>query len=132
MTTLMTDRPKDTATERDPRWPLVVGRDGAADGAFWYSVSTTGVYCRPSCPSRTANPTNVQLHDSLASAKATGFRPCRRCNPDGPSVEAENATLVAKACRIIETSEEEPSLEDLSEAVGRSSGYFHRVFKAAT
>ena len=116
----------------DPRWARVLARDKTADGHFWYSVSTTGVYCRPSCPSRTANPTNVQLHDSLASAKATGFRPCRRCNPDGPSVEAENATLVAKACRIIETSEEEPSLEDLAEAVGMSSGYFHRVFKAAT
>jgi len=116
----------------DPRWVRVLGRDKAADGHFWYSVSTTGVYCRPSCPSRTANPKNVQLHDSLASAKATGFRPCRRCNPDGPSVEAENGTLVTKACRIIETSEEEPLLEDLAEAVGMSSGYFHRVFKAAT
>ena len=65
MTTLMTDRPKDTATERDPRWASVVGRDGAADGIFWYSVATTGVYCRPSCPSRTANPQNVRFprHD---------------------------------------------------------------------
>ena len=116
----------------DPRWARVLARDKTADGDFWYSVSTTGVYCRPSCPSRTANPKNVQLHDSLASAKATGFRPCRRCNPDGPSAEAENATLVAKTCRIIETSEEEPSLEDLAEAVGMSPGYFHRVFKAAT
>src|ERR1700751_3667722 len=116
----------------DPRWAGVLTRDKAADGHFWYSVSTTGVYCRPSCPSRTANPKNVQLHDSLASAKATGFRPCRRCNPDGPSVEAENATLVAKVCRIIETSEEEPSLEELAGAVGLSPGYFHRVFKAAT
>ncbi|KGT79129.1 6-O-methylguanine DNA methyltransferase [Bradyrhizobium japonicum] len=116
----------------DPRWALILARDKGADGQFWYSVSTTGVYCRPSCPSRTANPKNVQLHDCLASARATGFRPCRRCNPDGPSVEAGNATLVAKACRIIEASEEEPSLEQLAEAVGLSPGYFHRVFKAAT
>jgi AraC family transcriptional regulator, regulatory protein of adaptative response / methylated-DNA-[protein]-cysteine methyltransferase len=116
----------------DPRWARVLARDKAADGHFWYSVSTTGVYCRPSCPSRTANPKNVQLHDTLASTKATGFRPCRRCNPDGPSVESENATLVAKVCRIIETSEEEPSLEELAGAVGLSPGYFHRVFKAAT
>jgi AraC family transcriptional regulator of adaptative response/methylated-DNA-[protein]-cysteine methyltransferase len=116
----------------DPRWIRVLARDKAADGRFWYSVSTTGVFCRPSCPSRTANPKNVQLHDCLASAKATGFRPCRRCNPDGPSVEAENTTLVAKACRVIETSEEEPSLEDLAGAVGLSAGYFHRVFKAVT
>ena len=116
----------------DPRWARVLARDKAADGQFWYSVSTTGVYCRPSCPSRTANPGNVQLHDSLASARATGFRPCRRCNPDGPSVEAGNSTLVAKACRIIESSEEQPSLEQLAGAAGLSPGYFHRIFKAAT
>ena len=116
----------------DPRWVLIVARDKTADGQLWYSVSTTGVYCRPSCRSRTANPRNVQLHDTLESAKATGFRPCKRCNPDGPSIECENAGLVAKACRIIEDSEEEPSLEDLAKAVGRSSSYFHRMFKAAT
>src|ERR1700740_961536 len=116
----------------DPRWARVLARDKTADGHFWYSVSTTGVYCRPSCPSRTANPKNVQLHDTLESAKATGFRPCKRCNPDGPSIEAENAALVAKACRIIEASEEEASLEMLADAVGRSPSYFHRVFKAAT
>jgi AraC family transcriptional regulator of adaptative response/methylated-DNA-[protein]-cysteine methyltransferase len=116
----------------DPRWARIVARDKTADGRLWYSVSTTGVYCRPSCPSRTANPKNVQLHDSLASANATGFRPCKRCNPDGLSTEAENVALVAKACRIIEGSEEEPSLEELADAVGRSPSYFHRVFKATT
>ncbi|MCS3979974.1 AraC family transcriptional regulator of adaptative response/methylated-DNA-[protein]-cysteine methyltransferase [Bradyrhizobium japonicum] len=116
----------------DPRWARVLARDKVADGHFWYSVSTTGVYCRPSCPSRAANPKNVQLHDCLASAKATGFRPCRRCNPDGSSVEAGNTTLVAKVCRIIETSEEEPSLQELAGAAGLSPGYFHRIFKAAT
>jgi AraC family transcriptional regulator, regulatory protein of adaptative response / methylated-DNA-[protein]-cysteine methyltransferase len=116
----------------DPRWARIVARDNTADGHLWYSVYTTGVYCRPSCPSRTANPKNVQLHDTLESAKATGFRPCKRCNPDGPSIEAENAALVAKACRIIEESEEEASLEMLADAVGRSPSYFHRMFKAAT
>jgi AraC family transcriptional regulator of adaptative response/methylated-DNA-[protein]-cysteine methyltransferase len=116
----------------DPRWARIVARDKTADGRLWYSVSTTGVYCRPSCPSRIANPQNVQLHDTLESARATGFRPCRRCNPDGPSIESENAALVAKACRMIEDSEEEPSLERLADASGRSASYFHRVFKAAT
>lgn len=116
----------------DPRWARIVARDKAADGQLWYSVSTTGVYCRPSCPSRTANPNNVTLHETLERARATGFRPCKRCNPDGVSSEAENATLVAKACRIIEDSEEEPSLEALSLAVGRSPSYFHRIFKATT
>jgi AraC family transcriptional regulator, regulatory protein of adaptative response / methylated-DNA-[protein]-cysteine methyltransferase len=115
----------------DPRWARVVARDKTADGYLWYSVVTTGVYCRPSCPSRTANPKNVRLHDSLENAKATGFRACKRCNPDGLSLDSENAALVAKVCRIIEESEEEPSLEALAEAVGRSPSYFHRMFKAA-
>lgn len=121
-----------TSTADDPRWARIVARDKAADGHFWYSVSTTGIYCRPSCASRTANPKNVTLHDTLESARATGFRPCKRCNPDGPSHESEIIALVANACRIIEESEEEPSLEALAKAVGRSPSYFHRVFKAAT
>jgi len=116
----------------DPRWARIVARDKSADGEFWYSVTTTGVYCRPSCPSRRANPRNVQLHDTLHQARATGFRPCRRCNPDGPSLEAGNAAMVACACRCIEQSEEEPSLDQLATAAGRSAGYFHRVFKAVT
>ena len=116
----------------DPRWARIVARDKTADGCFWYSVATTGIYCRPSCPSRTANPRNVQLHDTLAAAKATGFRPCKRCNPDGISIDGENAAIIAQACRLIEESEEEPSLNDLAEAVGRSPSYFHRMFKAIT
>jgi AraC-like DNA-binding protein len=116
----------------DPRWVRIVERDRSADGQLWYSVMTTGIYCRPSCPSRTANPKNVQLHDSLAAAKATGFRACKRCNPDGQSVDGENTALVAQACRMIEASEEEPSLNALAAAVGRSASYFHRVFKATT
>jgi AraC family transcriptional regulator of adaptative response/methylated-DNA-[protein]-cysteine methyltransferase len=127
-----TSKPTPAPVTDDPRWTRIVAHDKSADGQFWYSVTTTGVYCRPSCPSRRANPLNVQIHDTLANAKATGFRPCKRCNPDGPSIETENAALVAKACRLVEESEEEPSLEELAEAVGRSPGYFHRVFKAAT
>ena len=116
----------------DPRWAQVIARDRSADGQFWYSVATTGIYCRPSCPSRVANPKNVQLHDTLEEARATGFRPCKRCNPDGLSLDAENAALVAKACRLIENSEEEPGLNDLASAVERSPSHFHRLFKAAT
>jgi len=123
-------KPATPSVADDPRWARIVARDETADGHLWYSVSTTGVYCRPSCPSRIPNPKNVQLHDTLESVRATGFRACRRCNPDGPSTEAGNAALVAKACRIIEESEEEPSLEELAGAVGRSPSYFHRVFKA--
>ncbi|MEK9278969.1 helix-turn-helix domain-containing protein [Bradyrhizobium sp. ISRA432] len=124
--------PKSLPVAEDPRWARVLARDKTADGQFWYSVSTTGVYCRPSCPSRVANPRNVQMHDSLEAAKATGFRPCRRCKPDGPSKDAENAKLIARACRLIEASEDEPSLEELARAFGLSPRYFHRLFRAAT
>jgi AraC family transcriptional regulator of adaptative response/methylated-DNA-[protein]-cysteine methyltransferase len=120
MTTLTSMQETQRFASDDPRWAQVVARDRSADGAFWYSVSTTGIYCRPSCPSRTANPKNVQLYDTLAAAKATGFRPCKRCKPDGRSLEAENAAIVAKACRLIESSEESLSLDDLASAIGRS------------
>ena len=122
----------ETAVENDPRWSRVIARDRSADGQFWYSVATTGVYCRPSCPSRTANPGNVGLHGSLAEAKATGFRACKRCNPDGPSADVENAAIVAKACRLIEASEEVPSLKGLAQAANLSTSYFHRLFKSVT
>jgi AraC family transcriptional regulator of adaptative response/methylated-DNA-[protein]-cysteine methyltransferase len=134
MATTLEKRPKflqPTAAD-DPRWARVVARDKTADGQFWYSVATTGIYCRPSCPSRTANPKNVRLHDSLDSARMTGFRPCKRCNPDGLSIEGENAAIVAQACRLIEQSEGELSLNDLAEAFGRSASYFHRIFKYIT
>ena len=121
-----------SAVADDLRWARVVARDKSADGEFWYSVSTTGVYCRPSCPSRIANPKNVQFHDTLEGARRTGFRPCKRCNPEGPSIDAENAAIVAKACRLIEEGDDEPSLNELAEAVDLSPSYFHRTFKAAT
>jgi AraC family transcriptional regulator of adaptative response/methylated-DNA-[protein]-cysteine methyltransferase len=121
-----------TGTASDARWARVVARDRTADGLFWYSVATTGIYCRPSCPSRTANPKNVGLHDTLAEAKATGCRPCKRCNPDGLSLDAEHAVLIAKACRLIEQGEGVSSLTELAGAVELSPGYFHRLFKATT
>jgi AraC family transcriptional regulator of adaptative response/methylated-DNA-[protein]-cysteine methyltransferase len=124
--------PVEISVADDPRWARVVARDRLADGQFWYSVMTTGVYCRPSCPSRTANPKNVQLHDTLEAAKATGFRACKRCNPDGLSTAGENAAIVARACRLIEESEDEPSLADLARAADRSPSHFHRLFKATT
>ena len=100
--------------------------------ALWYSVSTTGVYCRPSCPSRTANPKNVQLHDTLESAKATGFRPCKRCKPDGPSIECENAAWSRRRAGSLRRAKKSPRWRNWQNAIGRSPSYFHRMFKAAT
>ena len=120
------------ATASDPRWARVLARDRTADGRFWYSVATTGIYCRPSCPSRAANPANVALHETAEQARATGCRPCKRCDPDGPFPDAANAAIVAEACRRIEASETPPPLAELARAAALSPGYFHRLFKAAT
>jgi AraC family transcriptional regulator of adaptative response/methylated-DNA-[protein]-cysteine methyltransferase len=118
--------------DRDPRWNAVIARDRSADGTFYYSVDTTGVYCRPSCASRRANPGHVRFHETAADAERAGFRPCRRCRPDRPPIERQHATLVARACRTIETAPEVPALADLARRAGMSPYHFHRVFKGAT
>jgi len=132
MMTPMTSRPVQdgTAVVQNPRWARVVARDKSADGLFWYSVSTTGIYCRPSCPSRPANPKNVGFFETTAAAEAAGFRSCRRCNPNGLSVEAENAAIIAKACRAIDEADQAPSLSEMAEAADLSPSYFHRLFKS--
>lgn len=124
--------PKLTQTELDPRWQSVVARDAGADGRFVFAVRTTGIYCRPSCPSRRARPANVVFYDAPQAAEAAGFRPCQRCNPAGQSTAAANAQIIAEACRIIEASDEVPKLDDLARRVGFSTYHFHRQFKAIT
>jgi AraC family transcriptional regulator, regulatory protein of adaptative response / methylated-DNA-[protein]-cysteine methyltransferase len=124
--------PSGPPTERDPRWKSIVNRDAAMDGAFVYAVKTTGVYCRPSCPSRTAKPRNVRFYASSVEAEAAGFRACQRCNPKGKSPAQAIAAIVAEACRQIELADELPSLDELAATVGMSSFHFHRQFKAIT
>ncbi|HEX6106478.1 MAG TPA: bifunctional DNA-binding transcriptional regulator/O6-methylguanine-DNA methyltransferase Ada [Gemmatimonadales bacterium] len=119
------------ATERDPRWQAVRSRSAEADGTFFYSVRTTGVYCRPSCPARQPRPENVRFHATREEAEREGFRPCRRCKPDRPSGD-QYAEQVTRACRLIEASERAPTLEELAREVGVSPFHFHRVFKAVT
>ena len=121
-----------TAVESDPRWASIVARDAAADGRFYYSVRTTGVYCRPSCGARRARPENIAFHATIADAERAGFRPCKRCKPDQPSLHDMHATTVADACRFIEASEQAPGLEALANRAGLSPYHFHRVFKAIT
>ena len=112
------------------RWDAVQRRERAADGVFYYSVRTTGVYCRPSCGARPARRENVAFHATCAEAESAGFRPCLRCRPDLPPLAERQAQLVAAACRLIEASEEEPSLDALAGSAGMSRFHFHRVFKA--
>ena len=126
----MTKQPV-TATA-DPRWTAVVARDRRADGTFYYSVATTGVYCRPSCGSRLANPKNVRFHPTPADAERAGFRPCRRCRPNQPPLEQLHAATVAESCRAIEGAAEMPTLAALARRAGLSPHHFHRVFKSVT
>ena len=118
--------------ENDPRWPSVVARDPRADGTFYYSVTTTGVYCRPACAARLARPENVRFHTTREDAEKAGFRPCKRCKPNQPTLVEQHAVKVTEACRFIEESEDVPSLEDLARHVGVSTYHFHRVFKKVT
>jgi AraC family transcriptional regulator, regulatory protein of adaptative response / methylated-DNA-[protein]-cysteine methyltransferase len=121
-----------TATEQDPRWARVLARDRSADGDFFYSVATTGVYCRPSCPSRAANSKNVRFHNTAAACQAAGFRPCKRCKPDQFSLEAQNAEIIARVCRWIEQVEVPPNLAAMAARAGLSRYHFHRLFKSIT
>jgi len=81
-----------SATLNDPRWARVLARDASADGAFFYSVGTTGVYCRPSCASRRAKPGHVAFHVTAKDAQRAGFRPCKRCKPDRLAPDASDAS----------------------------------------
>lgn len=121
-----------TNTKSDPRWQQVLARDEAADGAFYYSVNTTGVYCRPSCASRTALPENVQFHTTAQAAERAGFRPCKRCKPHQPLLAAQHAETIASICHLIETAQATINLQALADKAGLSVYHFHRVFKAAT
>lgn len=114
------------------RWAAVLRRDRSADEAFVFSVRTTGVFCRPSCPSRRPRRENVRFHATPAAAKAAGFRACKRCRPTQPSLPEQRAAAVARACRLIESAEETPNLAALADAAGLSRFHFHRVFKSVT
>nr|WP_321267742.1 bifunctional DNA-binding transcriptional regulator/O6-methylguanine-DNA methyltransferase Ada [Alcaligenes faecalis] len=123
---------KRTYETEDQRWAAVQARDCAADGQFVYAVRTTGVYCQPSSTTRLPKRENVEFFDSAQAAEAAGYRYSRRVRGDQTSAAAERAAIVARACRLIETSETPPSLEQLATAVGKSPFHFHRLFKAET
>jgi AraC family transcriptional regulator of adaptative response/methylated-DNA-[protein]-cysteine methyltransferase len=106
-----------------------MARDPSFDGRFYYSVATTGVYCRPSCAARRPKRENVDFHATGADAEAAGFRPCKRCKPDLPPLHERHVAKVAQACRLIETAEEAPALAALAKAAGLSPYHFHRIFK---
>jgi AraC family transcriptional regulator, regulatory protein of adaptative response / methylated-DNA-[protein]-cysteine methyltransferase len=114
----------------EARWQAVMAKDRNADGRFFFSVRTTGVYCRPSCPARPARRENVTFHASCDAAEAAGFRACKRCRPRQGSQSERDAALVARACDMIKNAEQAPQLAGLSAALGVSPFHFHRTFKA--
>jgi len=114
----------------EARWKAVLARNAAFDGRFVYSVSTTGVYCRPSCPARRPKRAHVRFHRTKMEAERAGFRPCKRCKPDQPSLPEQYGDRIGAACRLIEEADQPPKLKDLARAVGLSPYHFHRIFKS--
>ncbi len=116
----------------EERWSAVQRRESSADGAFFYSVRTTGVYCRPTCAARLPLRSNVRFHSTAAEAEAAGFRACKRCRPGGPELAARRVAAIAAACRLVEKSEALPRVADLAAAAAMSRFHFQRVFKEVT
>ena len=94
--------PPESAAETQQRWEAVQQRDRRFAARFVYAVSSTGIYCRPTCPSRRPHPANVRFFDRAGDARQAGYRPCRRCQPDAPDDGSLRATLVQTICVYIE------------------------------
>ena len=119
-----------TAFDTDTsRWDAIVERDRSAEGHFYTAVKTTGIYCRPACPSRLPKRENVEFFDDRESATRAGYRPCKRCQPDSESPQRQQMEMIARACRAIEQSETTLSLEELASQANLSPWRFHRLFK---
>ena len=113
-------------------WTAVLDRDARFDGQFVYAVDSTGVYCRPTCPSRRPRRANVRFFAAPEEAEGAGYRPCRRCRPRQGETSRQ-AEAVRRASAFLEAHlEENPSLTDLAREVGLSPHHLQRTFKAAT
>ncbi|MEO9190986.1 MAG: bifunctional DNA-binding transcriptional regulator/O6-methylguanine-DNA methyltransferase Ada [Acetobacteraceae bacterium] len=113
----------------DVLWTAVLRRE--RDGDFLYGVSTMGVYCRPTCPSRRPLRQNVRFFATTTDAEAAGYRACKRCDPKGDRARLAQE-VVRDACAAIEAAEEIPSLEHLATRSGYSRFHFLRLFRAHT
>jgi AraC family transcriptional regulator of adaptative response/methylated-DNA-[protein]-cysteine methyltransferase len=116
--------------EHEAKWHAVLTKDARSDGQFVFAVSSTGIYCRPSCASRRPRRENVSFFELPESAEQAGFRACLRCHPRDTRVKDPQIQMVRKVCRIIEENEGEPvTLATLSQQVGVSSFHLQRIFK---
>ena len=112
--------------DADTAWAAFMRRDRSWDGRVIGAVKTTGIYCKPSCPARRPKREHVEFFASAEEARAAGYRSCLRCKPDEVGRDRD---AIAKAVRMIEQSEEPPSLADLATAVGYAPHHFQRLFK---
>jgi len=123
-------RPSDMATvtrlDPDTAWAAFMRRDRRWDGRIIGAVTTTGIYCKPSCPARRPRREHVIFYSSTDEARAAGFRSCMRCKPDEVGRDRE---AVAAAVKLIEQAEDAPTLEQLAAAVGYAPHHFQRIFK---
>ena len=109
------------------RWDALTQRDPHADGAFFYGVKTTGVFCRPSCASRQPRRENVDFFATADAARAAGYRECKRCQPGGLPRELE---IVNRACAALDADPQQRlTLAQLSDAVHVSPFHLQRLFK---
>jgi AraC family transcriptional regulator of adaptative response/methylated-DNA-[protein]-cysteine methyltransferase len=104
-------------------------RDRAWDGRFVVAVTSTGIYCRPSCPARRPRPENTQFYESNQRAESAGFRACKRCEPDAVT---RDRAAIERAIALLRTTDEALSLSDLAEAVGYSPSHLQRIFTRDT
>ncbi|MBM7691155.1 AraC family transcriptional regulator of adaptative response / methylphosphotriester-DNA alkyltransferase methyltransferase [Peribacillus deserti] len=111
-------------------WNTIVNCDSQFDGVFYYGVITTGIYCRPSCKSKTPNKGNVKIYNTTEQAKEDGLRPCKRCRPDTNVKDSPSEISVLHAKDLLENHYiEDWTLEELSERVYSSPFWLQRRFK---
>ncbi len=114
-------------------WQAVLNRDPSFDGKIFYGVHSTKIYCRPTCPSRRPNRSQVSFYRSPQAAEADNFRPCKRCHPQAAIAPNSTTDKVIAACRYVEAqSDHIPTLAELSDRVEMSLSYLQRVFKKIT
>ena len=110
-------------------WEAVLTRDARLDGEFVFAVSSTQIYCRPSCPARRPMRERVSFFADPEAAEEAGFRACRRCNPRSIESSDGKSKLIFQACELLDQSEEPMTLSRLSESLGVSSFHLQRTFK---
>jgi len=121
------EMPLTNALSDDVRWRAMVERDARYDGQFVCAVTSTGIYCRPSCPARKPRREHVVFYPDAEAAEAAGYRPCKRCRPQAVAHEAE---VVERVCRYIEAHLDRPlTLAALGREAGYSPYHLQRVFK---